>query len=106
MLTSSRSNCHQNCYQNEFPRMFCNGLKFFCSIYEIGSINTLDEVSCFKNLCHNKILWSSAYFQQCVSHITHFIKEFCNHMLFQNVSHFIKEFCNYMPFQNVTHVTA
>ena len=39
MLTSSRSNCHQNCYQNEFPRMFCNGLKKIGSIYEIVSIN-------------------------------------------------------------------
>ena len=38
--------------------------------------------------------------------VTHFIKEFCNHMLFQNVSHFIKEFCDYMLFQNVTHVMA
>ena len=104
LLTSSRSNCHQNCNQNEFPRMFCNGLKKICSIYEIVSIITLDEVSCFKNLCHNKILLSSACLQQCVSHITHFIKEFRNHMLYQNVSDFIKEFCNYMLFQ--THVTA
>ena len=27
-------------------------------------------------------------------------------MLFQNVSHFLKEFCSYMLFQNVTHVMA
>ena len=69
------------------------------------SINILVEVSCFKNLCHNKILWSSACLQQ-YHNVTHFIKEFCNHMLFQNVSHFIKEFCDYMLFQNVTHIMA
>ena len=30
-------------------------------------INILVEVSCFKNLCHNKILWSAACLQQFVS---------------------------------------
>ena len=38
-----------------------------CSIFGTVSINTLDVVNCFKNSCHNKILWSSARLQQCVS---------------------------------------